>query len=235
LKGQIAKSSAEHIYDVLSLQISNLMIPMGQRLTEEGLSKDFGVSRTPVREALRTLELAGYVEKESNRGYRVRTIDLETADEIYTVRTALEILSVRLAGPHSGSREFAQLKRDVEASIGAAAKQELNDPDLLATELREGFHERLASISGNSELERLLRDIDARIHAFRRLDSAVPDRAYMAQKEHLKILELMEQGDLDAASSAMEQHIARSRSTVQSLLKAGVQTISFSPDGHGKN
>lgn len=231
MKKVASKSSAQHVYDTLSLKISNLMIPMGRRLTEQELSEEFGVSRTPVREALRSLELAGYVERESNRGYTVRTISLETADEIYTVRTALEVLSVRLAGDRVAEEGFSQLKADVEASIEAAAVGELTDPDLLASELREGFHERLASLSRNRELERILRNIDARIYAFRRLDSAVPDRSYKAQREHLEILELIERGDLEAASDAMKDHIARSRATVQSLLKAGVQTISFSPEG----
>lgn len=234
MKTTTAKSSARDIYETLSFRISRLMIPMGKRLTEQELSDEFGVSRTPIRETLRLLEQAGYVEKESNRGYSVRVISLQTADEVYTVRTALEVLSVQLAAPHAASPKSAQLKRDVKASIRAAAEGRLTDPDLLATELREGFHERLAEISGNAELVRLLREIDAQIYAFRRLDSAVPMRSHTAQKEHLEILELIEKGDVSAASQAMEEHIARSQSTVQSLLKAGVRTISFSPDGEGK-
>lgn len=204
---------------------------MGQRLTEHGLSTEFGVSRTPVREALRLLEQAGYVEKTTNRGYSVRAISLEKANDIYTVRTALEVLSVRLCAPRKDGPDFAQLRADVEASIEAAATDELSDPDLLATEFREGFHERLAAISQNAELVLILKQIDNQIYAFRRLDSAVPRRAYTAQKEHLEILDLIKNDDVVAASQAMEEHIHRSQSTVQSLLKAGVTALSFSSDG----
>jgi DNA-binding GntR family transcriptional regulator len=226
-------SSANDIYATLSFRISRLMIPMGQRLTEQGLSEEFGVSRTPVREALRLLEQAGYVERVSNLGYSVRAISLERADQIYTVRTALEVLSVELAAKEIHTSEFSKLKDDVETSIHHAAAGDLTDPDLLATELREGFHERLAAISRNAELVRILSDIDSQIYAFRRLDSAVPGRSHAAQLEHLEILRLMEHGDVDAAGEAMRQHIERSRTTVQSLLQAGVTTISFASDGSG--
>jgi DNA-binding GntR family transcriptional regulator len=203
---------------------------MAQRLTEQGLSEEFGVSRTPVREALHLLEQAGYVEKTSNRGYTVRAISLEQADQIYTVRSALEVLSVEMVAKTGDEDSLAQLKADVEASIEAAASGRLQDPDLLATELREGFHERLAAMGRNDELVRILRDIDSQIYAFRRLDSAVPGRSHTAQIEHLEILKLIEGGDVATATTAMREHIQRSQATVQSLLKAGVTTISFGPD-----
>ena len=66
-------------------------------MTEEGLSKEFGVSRSPVREALRLLEQAGHVERAATRGYAVRALDLARINEIYTVRVVLEELSVELA------------------------------------------------------------------------------------------------------------------------------------------
>lgn len=225
------RRSAREIFDELAFRISRLMIPMGQRLTEHGLSNEFGVSRTPVREALRLLEQAGYVEKTANKGYSVRAISLEAANDIYTVRTTLEVLSVRLCASRKDDHDFIQLVDDVEASIEAAAGNDVSDPDLLATEFREGFHERLAAISGNSELVRILREIDNQIYAFRRLDSAVPNRAYTAQKEHLEILKFIQKEDIQAACKAMEEHIHRSQSTVQSLLRAGVTALSFSTDG----
>jgi DNA-binding GntR family transcriptional regulator len=94
-------------------------------------------------------------------------------------------------------------------------------------ELREAFHERLAALSGNEQLLRMLREIDAQIYACRRLDSAVPERAQAAQAEHLEILNLLEQGKIGDARRAMRNHIEKSQSTVRTLMRAGVTTLSF--------
>jgi DNA-binding GntR family transcriptional regulator len=228
---QVSKTSAQEIFEALSVRITQLVIPMGERLTEEALSKGFGVSRTPVREALRLLEQAGYVEKSpSSRGYTVRAVTLERADQIYTVRIALEVLSVELAADAVDSEEFAGLKRDVSSWIESAQSDDgsrSNKPSLQDVQPREGFHERLAGLSGNEELLRILREINNQIFAFRRLDSAIPDRAFEAQLEHLRILDVLEARDVDAAREAMRAHIEKSQSTVKSLLRAGVTTIAF--------
>jgi DNA-binding GntR family transcriptional regulator len=227
-----SKSSAHEIFEELSFRITHLMVPMGERLTEQGLSREFGVSRTPVREALRLLEQAGHVEKSSGRSYAVRAMSLERVDRIYTVRVALEVLSVELAARAIRTDEFAALKTDVIASVQSARSTEGDGATPGKTgELREGFHERLAALSGNEELVRMLRDIDAQIFAFRRLDSAVPQRARQAQEEHLEILELLEEKRVEAACETMREHIEKSQSTVRSLIRAGVTTISFGPPG----
>ena len=215
------RSSAQEVFDSISGRISRWEFRAGERLTEERLSQEFGVSRTPVREALRLLEQAGYIERLVPRGYAVRAIDLATIDQIYTVRTALEELAVELASKHAESSAFQKLKERARKAIDGAA------PSSGGHEMRESFHEELAALSDNAELLRMLRDVDARIYACRRLDSLVPERATAAQREHLEILELLETGEVDRARSAMRDHIERSGATVRSLLRAGITSISF--------
>ena len=228
---QSAKSSAQEIFETLAFRISRSLIPMGERLTENKLSRKFGVSRTPVREALRLLEQAGYVEKILPRGYVVRALDLEKVDQIYTVRIALEVLAIELAAAATNTPDFARLKEAVQESVNLASAEN-SKPRGVGSEgeelqLRESFHERLAALSGNEQLLRMLRDIDAQIYACRRLDSAVPERARAAQAEHLEILNLLEQGKITDACRAMRDHIENSQSIVRTLMRAGVTTISF--------
>ena len=225
------RSSAQEVFDSLSERISRWELGAGERLTEERLSREFGVSRTPVREALRLLEQAGYVERLVPRGYAVRAIDLATIDQVYTVRTALEELAVELASEYTKSFAFHDLKARARAATDGDASSSGG------YEMRESFHEELAALSGNTELLRMLREVDARIFACRRLDSLVPERATAAQREHLEILERLEAGEVDRARSAMRDHIERSRATVRSLLRAGITSISFaaSDDTDGRH
>lgn len=220
-----SKYSAHEVFEEVAARISRWEIPAGERLTEQRLSKDFGVSRTPIREALRLLERAGLVEEAPPRGYAVRALDLTTIDQIYTVRMVLEELSVELAAAAVETDEFKELKGRVQA-----ASESKEDG---ASQLREAFHEELAALTQNHELVRALRDIDLRIYAFRRLDLALPQFARAAQDDHLTILELLESGQTVEAKQAMREHIRRSQETVRSLMNAGINSVSFSPVTRG--
>jgi len=220
-----SKYSAHDVFEEVAARISRWEIPAGERLTEQRLSEDFGVSRTPIREALRLLERAGLVEEAPPRGYAVRALDLTTIDQIYTIRMVLEELSVELAAVAVETDGFKELKARVE--VASESKEDG------ASQLREAFHEELAALTGNDELVRALRDIDLRIYAFRRLDLALPQFARAAQDDHLTILELLESGQTAEAKQAMREHIRRSQETVRSLMNAGINSVSFSPVTRG--
>ena len=224
-------TSAHEIYAAIVGRVSRWELPAGERLTEERLSRDFGVSRTPVREALRLLEQAGFIERTGGRGYSVRAFDLRRVDQIYTIRVVLEELAVELAAGAVGTPAFAELRE--AARVAARSAHEGGGQDDL---LREQFHEQLARLSGNEELLRLLQDMDSRLYAMRRFDAALPARASEAQSEHMRVLELLESGDVTAARIEMRQHIERSQTTLRVLMDAGITTLSFgalptSPDG----
>ncbi|MDX6600507.1 MAG: hypothetical protein QOE87_4394 [Gaiellales bacterium] len=217
-RGTTGHTSAHEICASVAERITSCELTAGERLTEERLSRDFGVSRTPVREALRLLEQSGLIERSGSRGYAVRAFDLRQADQIYSVRVVLEEFVVELAAAAVGTAAFADLRAAAERAASADGEDDL---------LRERFHERLAELAGNAEALRLLRDMGSRIFAMRRLDSALPTRAREAQFEHLRILTLLEAGDVTGARQEMRLHIERSQTTLRSLMDAGVVTISF--------
>jgi DNA-binding GntR family transcriptional regulator len=206
-------NATRRIFQDLAERITGWELQSGARMTERELSQEYQVSRTPVREALLLLEQAGLVEATPSRGYVVRAFDLAAIDQIYVVRAALETLAVSLAAAAVNTEAFAELKRLTEASG--------------SDELREEFHERLAELSGNAELARILREIDGRIRGVRRLDAALPDRIASAHDEHVEILHLLEAGKVQEAQDVMRDHIERSRSVVRALLGAGVTSLSF--------
>jgi DNA-binding GntR family transcriptional regulator len=207
-------NATRRIFQDLAERITRWELQGGARLTERELSQEYEVSRTPVREALRLLEQAGLVEPTPPRGYVVRAFDLATIDQIYVVRTALETLAVSLAAGAVHTDAFLQLKQLTEASEGS-------------DDMREEFHERLAELSGNAELARILREIDVRIRGCRRLDAALPDRIESAHHEHIEVLRLLEAGKVQEAQEVMRDHIERSHSVVRTLLNAGVTSLSF--------
>ena len=220
-----ARPSSEQVFEALAHRISRSQIPPGERLAEEALSREFGVSRTPVREALRRLEQAGLVERQEHGRYAVRALDLARIDELYTVRIVLEELAVSLAAPFVEGPEFRRLLEDARAAVKSP-----DAPRPEHDEMREEFHERLAALSGNQELVRMLADLDLRIYACRRLDTQLPGRANQGQAEHLRIVELLDQRAVDEAKRAMREHIDSSRTTVRTLMRAGITSITFAAE-----
>lgn len=222
------RPSSETVFEALAHRITRSRIPPGERLAEEALSREFGVSRTPVREALRRLEQAGLVERTEHGRYAVRALDLARIDELYTVRIVLEELAVSLAAPAVDSDEFRDLLAGTRASVESLEQGNGRSESL---EMREEFHERLAALSGNRELVRMLADIDLRIYACRRLDTELPGRPKEGQRDHLRILELLQSGAVEDAQTAMRDHISSSRQTVRLLLRAGITSITFAAEG----
>lgn len=225
--GRPARLTSDQIFEVLAHRISRSRIAAGERLGEEALSREFGVSRTPVREALRRLQQAGLVERLEHGRYAVRALDLARIDELYTVRMVLEELAVSLAARAVGTPAFAEL---LEAARASVETSEGGLEDAGGHEMREEFHERLAAMSGNQELLRMLADLDLRIYACRRLDAQLPGRAQQAQREHLRILELLDRGAVDEARLAMRDHVDGSRETVRMLMRAGITSITFAAE-----
>jgi DNA-binding GntR family transcriptional regulator len=211
-------ATAHHVYESLAGRITRVELSAGQRLTEEGLAREYAVSRTPVREALSLLQQAGLVERATPRGYVVKLIDLASLDEIYTVRGALEELAVELAAKARGTAAFELFAERVLAS-----------PHGTEAYPHGHFHENLVELAGNDELSRLLNDIYVRTHPYRDLDAAIRERAYAVHRDHLEIMRMLREGLTLEARGLMRDHIRRTQATIQALIRAGVKTVSFSP------
>jgi DNA-binding GntR family transcriptional regulator len=225
-KSKVSSSTA--LYEQLAERIMKGELPEGARMTENELAEEFGVSRTPVREALKLLNHTGLVTKLPTRGYAARALDLAATDQLYTVRAALEELAVELAAKSVGTPAFETFKRDIAGF----------DPSQQGK--TDSFHERLAVLADNDYLCRCLGEIYARTAAYRRLDNALQGRAEAADHDHRRIVELLEAGDVGEARRIVREHIGRSQESLRALIAAGVSAVSVvtsptpnGPDGTG--
>jgi len=190
--------------------------PREHRLTEAELCQKFGVSRSPVREALRTLATDGFVKKMPNRGYAVKQYNLREIEELYEVRLALELFVVECLAKRGTPKndDIDALKRTWTSLLNGSSKkdEELARLDTL-------FHETLAHAAGNKSLLRQLRAINERLLLFRMIDFGKAHRAESTCHQHLEILKRIAAKDISGARKAMQRNIEDGRNNVHAAIK----------------
>jgi DNA-binding GntR family transcriptional regulator len=178
----------------------------GERLTEERLAEDFGVSRNPVREALRVVEAEGFVESQPRRGTVVATPDEATMRDMFAVRELLEPLAARLAAERATDEDLAALRRLLDE-----AREATHGGDLArVAELNSALHNKVFGLSGNRWLVQFALAISRHVHWVFRLGAE--GRATHSWEEHVRLVEAMEARDGDAAELAAAQHVLAARS-----------------------
>lgn len=185
----------------------------GQRLTETQLSEEFGISRTPVREALRKLEQEGWIEKIPNQGYYVRSYTLATLKDIYEVSIALECLAVKLVIEGDRLSDIPELEDKWRGM--PRTWEETEGLRMLADD--EEFHVRLAEMSENRELHRYISRINDQLRPAKRIDYLRKDWAEGMVADHLTILASIKRKDFNAAQMHLESHIRQGMQTFQSF------------------
>jgi DNA-binding GntR family transcriptional regulator len=173
----------------------------GERLTEERLAADFGVSRNPVREALRVVEAEGFVEVQPRRGAVVATPGEDTTRDMFAVRALLEPLAARLAAERAHDDELASLRALLDE---ARVATEDGDLDRVA-ELNSALHTRVVELSGNPWLLQFSRAMYRHVHWVFRLGAA--ERAAHSWREHVRLVAALEARDADAAELAAAEHV----------------------------
>ena len=212
--GTISTLSAS-IVATLKERIISWQYPPEHRLTEESLCREFDVSRSPAREALRVLATNGFVRRLANRGYAVRQVNLRELEELYEVRLALELYSVEtLAACGAPAEALATLRK----AWRAVRLQPRRKGEELAA-LDTTFHETLAKLLGNETLLQQLRAINERLLVFRMIDFGKPHRVESTCAQHLKILERIGAQDVDGVRKAMRRNIEDGRTIVRTTLK----------------
>jgi len=175
----------------------------GDRLIEESLSAELGVSRIPIREALRLLAGEGLVEVQPRRGASVADISADVARDLVEVRATLEGLNARLAARHHDPAIVEELKRVLKEGNRAARSK--NAEDLVR--LNGEFHDKLAQAGRNSILFDIMRTLRERTNLVFAANSA--RRAEQDWDEHSKILAAVIDGDEDLAAMLATRHVHR--------------------------
>lgn len=206
---------SKDVFSVLKERIIRWEYAPGHRFTEEGLCEEFGISRTPVREALRMLVENNLVDKAPHKGYSVKQLDMREIHELYEVRMALETYTVeRLTQSNYPADEWKELYRTWQN----LRKAKLSSPADFAR-LDEEFHEKLASWTGNNTLLQHIRSIDERLHFIRVTDITSTERLRETCEQHLQILDCIKDKNIECAREALQLNIEDGRKNVEHAIK----------------
>ena len=191
------------IRDSLEQRIVEGELGNGKRLDETELSSFYGVSRTPVREALQRLAESGLAEHLPRRGTFVRSPSLSQLVEMFEVMAELECMAIRLAARRATSNDIDALEKDNETCRAAVAANDTKK----YYEINARLHGRIYQMSGNSFLANEARRLHDRLRPFRRLQLRVRGRMEESMAEHDIILVALRDGDADRAMETMKKHI----------------------------
>jgi phosphonate utilization transcriptional regulator len=207
----IAQLQSSSLTQVVQQEIESAILagdyPPGSKLNEAALALSLGVSRGPVREAFRSLEEAGLLRTEKNRGVFVRAIPLNEAAEIFDIRAVMEELAGRLLAQSLQPAQLAELKTTVAQMDQAVAGQDLDTYHLLNGQ----FHERLLDMSGNKKLLSLYKKLTRELALFRRINLTGGDALPASVSDHHHIVEAIATGQPDVAAKALFEHVRQSK------------------------
>ena len=213
------------IFSVLKDRIIRWQYASGYRFTEEGLCDEFGVSRSPVREALRMLVENNLVEKAPYKSYSVKQLDLQEIHELYDVRSALETFVIgRLVERGYPQEDWEELYR--------AWKNLRKAPMAVSSDFAikdEEFHEVLAIWTGNHTLLQQIRSINERLHFIRMTDITTTQRLRATCEQHLRILDCIKDKNIECAREALQTNIEDGRQNVEHAIKEALARAYLNP------
>jgi DNA-binding GntR family transcriptional regulator len=203
----------QRVYGHLRAEILSGRLEPGAELAEVALSKQLGVSRGPLREAIGRLASEGLVSVRPRRGAVVRSLSKEEFLELYQVREALEMVAVRLAVPRLGAEDVAALEELVATMAAHAERGEV----AAFFEANSAFHVRLVEASGNAKLLELYEQLLAQLGRYRLRSLTLRGNLGRSVGEHAAILRAAKRGDADRAAHLMSEHIRVPQRSLKSL------------------
>lgn len=212
--GENLNSLSVRVFEQLEERILSGEIRPGQSLIELKLSAELGVSRTPVREAIRMLEQKGLAEIIPNKGAVVLGVDYKDLLDIYTIRTYIEGLAARWAAEHITEAQIKELREIIDLQEFYYIKDYAEQ----INELDSRFHERIYEYCGSRTLEHMLRDLHHMIQHFRQISISATGRAEKAIEEHRAILEAICEKNPAEAERLTVAHINNAKENLIRLL-----------------
>lgn len=199
----IVPKHAERLGEALEARIVSGFYPPGTRLDETDLAESFGVSRTPVREALIQLAAAGLIEMRPRRGAMVPEVGADLLCEQFEVMAELEAMAGRLAARRITPAELAGLAAAHEA-CRAARDEAVHDTYF---SLNEAFHHRIYEASHNGFLVEQATALHRRLRPYRRLQMQLRHRPQHSFDEHQAIVDAIGRGDGECAANLLRAHV----------------------------
>lgn len=206
-------SIADQIFEQLERDILAGKYARGEILSEIGLSRELGVSRTPIREAIRRLEQEDFLE-ESGRGAAVVGISREDMEDMYEIRLQTEGMAARRAAQHISDEELRAMRDALDLQRFYCEKNGENSSDQIKNQDSE-FHRLFYRSTGSKAYFNTLFDLHKRMTKFRKASVSRKSRAMQSLKEHEAIYEALAAHDADAAEKAALIHVRNARARMQ--------------------
>jgi len=211
----VSGTIAEQIYEHLVDQIIAGEIKPGQRVEEQAVATQFGVSRTPVRDALRQLAGTGLVEFRPNRGVTVVDLKFDELGEMFEALGELEALCAKMS-----AERMTQLERTALAKLHAEAASAVATADETRYgELNNRLHQMIYQGAHNDSITGITENFRRRIMPFRSFAGTVKHRMEASNAEHEGLVSAILKGDPEQAYEAMRSHVAKASLTVIEVMR----------------
>ncbi len=220
LRGRVFHKLRE---DILSGRYEEL-----EELKEVAIGDEMGVSRTPVREAFRQLELEGLIQIIPNKGAYVTGITEKDVKDIYIIRSQLEGLCARWATEHISDEQLAELEENVYLAEFHAGKGHLEQ----LAELDNRFHEIMYEACDSKILEHELKDLHQYVLRVRKKTLSNVNRGPKSNEEHKKIMEAIRAGEAESAGQLARQHMLNA---YENMVKNGLHEAYEKEKEHGQD
>jgi DNA-binding GntR family transcriptional regulator len=203
------------VFNTLRQEILTGKLKPGERLMEIHLANKLGVSRTPIREAIRKLELEGLVIMIPRRGAEVAQITLKSLEDVMEVRRALDVLAIELACERMGDEDLEKLRQACENfNVAVETKDTRN-----IAEADVAFHDLIVLSTGNTRLIQLVNNLSEQMYRYR-FEYLKDETTHDTLKaEHLKMYQSIVKKDKDTAAKTVVQHIDNQEKAIIKQLK----------------
>ncbi len=191
------------VFETLREAIIASRLRPGERLMEVQIAEELGVSRTPVREAIRKLELEGFVVMVPRKGAYVAGISIKDITDVFEIRRALEGLSAELAAERMTEDELEELERLLVRTMETTERLDVAS----TVDMDTGFHQVIYEASRNEKLSSMLYHLREQIQRFRTQSLSRPGRLSRVVVEHRGIVDALQRRDPELARQLAEQHI----------------------------
>jgi len=212
---------SREVYRILRENILNAKLPQGLKLVERDIARQLGVSRTPVREAIRKLEQEGLVRHIPRKGVIVSNISERDIQDIYAIRAVLEGLAARLAAERISPKKLNRLNEIITEMKKALEQKDEKTLQVLHLEFNNIIYEA-AECPRLYQMINLLVDY---IAAFTKIGYSVPGRMQAATEEHENLVKAIAEGDFVLAEEIARKHIEKSREAYFLKKNQGVSKI----------
>lgn len=200
-----SKPLREKIADKIRADIIKGVYADEERLVEPKLAKSLGISRTPIREALRQLETEGFIEIVPRKGAVVKSLTVNDIDDLYAVKASLEGLAARQATANLTEKDIDRLRKMNDKFRDIAYE----NPNIMDEYLKYNvdFHNIFITASKNKKILEILDGLSKNFQRFKTLLVSNPERAQHAVEEHQAIIDAFATGDPDLAENRVRWHI----------------------------